>query len=51
MIVEMMFWVKAKIGDENHIRFVETDALVDAGATLMVIPRKMASNLNLKLTI
>ncbi|MEM2894160.1 MAG: retroviral-like aspartic protease family protein [Candidatus Bathyarchaeia archaeon] len=43
-------WVKAKIGNESRIRYVETDALVDTGATLTVIPRKMALDLNLELT-
>lgn len=44
------FWVKARIGDENCIRLIETDALVDTGATLTVIPRKTAFDLNLKPT-
>ncbi|MGC8999154.1 MAG: aspartyl protease family protein [Candidatus Bathyarchaeia archaeon] len=43
-------WVKVKIGDENLTRFVEVDALVDTGATLTIIPRKMALDLNLRLT-
>ncbi|MEM2593496.1 MAG: aspartyl protease family protein [Candidatus Bathyarchaeia archaeon] len=43
-------WVKAKIGDENRIRLIETDALVDTGATLTVIPRRMSVDLNLKPT-
>ncbi|MBS7610484.1 aspartyl protease family protein [Candidatus Bathyarchaeota archaeon] len=43
-------WVKAKIGDENLAKLVETEALVDTGATLTVIPRKIALDLNLKPT-
>ncbi|MEM1581390.1 MAG: aspartyl protease family protein [candidate division WOR-3 bacterium] len=43
-------WVKVKIGDENLIRSIEADALVDTGATLTIIPRKMAVDLNLRLT-
>lgn len=43
-------WVKAKIGDENRIRLIETNALVDTGATLTVIPRRMTIDLNLKPT-
>lgn len=43
-------WVKAKIGDENRIRLIEINALVDTGATLTVIPRRMALALNLRPT-
>lgn len=43
-------WVKARIGNENCTRLIKTDALVDTGATLTVIPRKIALNLNLKPT-
>ena len=43
-------WVKARIGDENCIRIIEADALVDTGATLTVIPRRIALDLNLKPT-
>ncbi|MEM2429097.1 MAG: aspartyl protease family protein [Nitrososphaerales archaeon] len=43
-------WVKTKIGDENRTKLIEVDALVDTGATLTTIPRKIALELNLKLT-
>jgi predicted aspartyl protease len=43
-------WVRSKIGDESCSRFVEIDALVDAGTTLTIIPRKLAMDLGLKLT-
>ncbi|MEM0233687.1 MAG: retroviral-like aspartic protease family protein [Candidatus Nezhaarchaeales archaeon] len=43
-------WVKARIGDESRIKLIETNALVDTGATLTVIPRRMAIDLNLKPT-
>lgn len=43
-------WVKARIGDEDCIKIIEADALVDTGATLTVIPRRMALELNLKPT-
>jgi len=43
-------WVKVKIGDPNKEKIIEVDALVDTGATLTVIPRKLANELNLKPT-
>jgi len=43
-------WVKAKIGDPDKRRVVEVNALVDTGATLTVIPRKLASELELRVT-
>ena len=43
-------WVKVKLSDENFTKVVETDALVDTGATLTVIPRRIALDLNLKPT-
>lgn len=43
-------WVRARIGDEDRIKLIDVDALVDTGATLTVIPRKIALNLNLKPT-
>ncbi|MBC7091093.1 MAG: aspartyl protease family protein [Nitrososphaeria archaeon] len=43
-------WVKAKIGDPDCGKIVEVDALVDTEATLMVIPRRLANELGLKVT-
>lgn len=43
-------WVRAKIGDGERRRVVEVDALVDTGATLTVVPRKLAEELNLEVT-
>lgn len=43
-------WVKAKIGDPSGVRIIEVEALVDTGATLTVIPRKVAQELGLKPT-
>lgn len=43
-------WVRARIGDEDRIKLIDVDALVDTGAMLTVIPRKIALNLNLKPT-
>ncbi len=43
-------WVRARIGDPNRRRVVEVEALVDTGATLTVIPRKLANELGLKVT-
>lgn len=43
-------WVKARIGDPDRNKTVEVDALVDTGATLTVVPRKMALELGLKAT-
>ncbi len=43
-------WVKAKLGDETLAKVVEVDALVDTGATLTVVPRRVALDLKLKPT-
>jgi len=43
-------WVKARIGDPDKRRIVEVDALVDTGATLTVIPRRLAEELGLEIT-
>jgi len=42
-------WVKARIGDPGR-RIVEVDALVDTGATLTVVPRRLADELELEVT-
>lgn len=43
-------WVRAKIGDPGRQRMVEVDALVDTGATLTVLPRKLVDVLGLEIT-
>ena len=43
-------WVKAKIGDPGRRKVIEVEALVDTGATLTVIPRKLAGELKLEVT-
>jgi len=43
-------WVKVKLGDPEKRKVVEVEALVDTGATLTVIPRKLAEQLSLKIT-
>jgi len=43
-------WVKARIGDPGKRRIVEVDALVDTGATLTVVPRRLAEELELEVT-
>jgi len=43
-------WVKARIGDPSRRRVVEVYALVDTGATLTVIPRRLAGELGLEVT-
>lgn len=43
-------WVKARIGDPGRRRIVEVDALVDTGATLTVVPRRLADELELEVT-
>jgi len=40
--------VKVRIGDPDRIRVIDGNALVDIGATVTVIPRKIANELNLK---
>jgi len=43
-------WVKVRIGRSDGTKYVDTDALVDTGATLTVIPRSLASELDLQVT-
>ena len=43
-------WVKVRIGDPGKRRVAEVDALVDTGATLTVIPRRLAGELGLEVT-
>jgi len=43
-------WVKARIGNEDGSKIIETMALVDTGATLTVIPRSIANELGLRVT-
>jgi clan AA aspartic protease len=43
-------YVKVKIADETLNNILETQGIVDTGATLTVIPRKIASELGLKTT-
>ncbi len=43
-------WVKVKIGDPGKKRVIEVEALVDTGATLTVIPRRLANELGLEPT-
>jgi len=43
-------WVKARIGDPGKRRVIEVNALVDTGATLTVIPRRLANELGLEVT-
>jgi len=43
-------WVKARIGDPGKRRIAEVDALVDTGATLTVVPRRLAEELGLEVT-
>jgi len=38
-------WIKARIGGPGKRRIVEVDALVDTGATLTVVPRRLAEEL------
>lgn len=42
--------VKARLGDPSKRRILDIDALVDTGATLTVIPRKIAEELGLEPT-
>lgn len=41
-------WVKAKLCSVDKSKCVEVDALVDTGATLSAIPRKIAEELNME---
>ena len=43
-------WARARLGDPERRRVVEVDALVDTGATLTVVPRALANQLNLPIT-
>lgn len=43
-------WVRARLGDPGKNRVVEVDALVDTGATLTVVPRRLAGELGLEVT-
>ena len=43
-------WVRARIGDSDRRSIAEVDALVDTGATLTVVPRRLAEELGLGIT-
>lgn len=43
-------WVDVKVGDPDRRRIIKVKALVDSGATLTVIPRRLANDLGLKPT-
>jgi clan AA aspartic protease len=43
-------WVRARVGDESRSKSAEVEALVDTGATLTVIPRRLAEELGLRVT-
>ena len=43
-------WVKARIGDPGKKNVTEVEALVDTGATLTTIPKKLADELGLEST-
>jgi len=43
-------WIRARIGRPDRSRVVEVDALVDTGATLTVVPRRLADELGLEAT-
>jgi len=43
-------WTRARIGDVDGRRVIEVDALVDTGATLTVVPRRLAEELGLRAT-
>jgi aspartyl protease family protein len=43
-------WVRARVGDESGSKSAEVEALVDTGATLTVISRRLAEELGLRVT-
>ncbi len=43
-------WVRARIARPDGSRYVEVSALIDTGATLTVIPRSIAKELELEVT-
>jgi Predicted aspartyl protease len=43
-------WVRARVCDESGSMSAEVEALVDTGATLTVIPRRLAEELGLRVT-
>lgn len=43
-------WVRVKIGDVNRRKVIDVDAIVDTGATLTVVPHRLAKELNLEIT-
>jgi clan AA aspartic protease len=43
-------WVRVRVGDESGSKSAEVEALVDTGATLTVIPRRLAEELGLRVT-
>ncbi len=43
-------WVRARIGRPDKSVVIEVDGLVDTGATLTVIPRRLARELGLEIT-
>ncbi|MGQ9543477.1 MAG: retroviral-like aspartic protease family protein [Candidatus Bathyarchaeia archaeon] len=43
-------WAKAKIGDPDKRNVIEVETLVDTGATLTIIPKRLAGELGLKPT-
>ena len=43
-------WVRARVGDESGSKSAEVEALVYTGATLTVIPRRLAEELGMRVT-
>ncbi len=43
-------WVRTRIGRPDKSKVIEVNGLVDTGATLTVIPRKIAEELGLEVT-
>jgi clan AA aspartic protease len=43
-------WVRARVSDESGSKSVEVEALVDTGATLTAVPRRLAEELGLRVT-